>query len=180
MRAVLVTGMSGTGKSTVLVALAARGHRVVDTDTDEWSHWVTDASGDPDWVWREDAMAALLAGPSEGPLFVSGCKTNQGRFYDRFDEVVLLSAPADVLLARLATRETNSYGRSDEERALVLRHLAEVEPLLRRTATGEVDATQPLDAVVDAVEALGLGGAVTRPGQRAGGPTYRTGGSASR
>ena len=38
---VLVTGMSGTGKSTALQVLGERGHRVVDTDTDEWSHWVT-------------------------------------------------------------------------------------------------------------------------------------------
>jgi hypothetical protein len=29
---------------------------------------------------------------------VSGTVSNQGRLYDRFDAVVLLSAPADVLL----------------------------------------------------------------------------------
>jgi dephospho-CoA kinase len=34
MPTVLVTGMSGTGKATVLQVLGARGYRVVDTDTD--------------------------------------------------------------------------------------------------------------------------------------------------
>ena len=34
--AVLVTGMSATGKSSVLAELARRGHRVVDTDYGEW------------------------------------------------------------------------------------------------------------------------------------------------
>ena len=34
---VLVTGMSGTGKSTALVELARRGHRVVDTDYGGWT-----------------------------------------------------------------------------------------------------------------------------------------------
>lgn len=34
---VLLTGMSGTGKSTVIEPLAARDYRSVDTDTDEWS-----------------------------------------------------------------------------------------------------------------------------------------------
>ncbi|MDT0444310.1 RNase adapter RapZ [Streptomyces johnsoniae] len=43
MPKVLITGMSGTGKSTALRALADRGHRAVDTDTDtdRWSHRVT-------------------------------------------------------------------------------------------------------------------------------------------
>jgi dephospho-CoA kinase len=45
MPKVLVTGMSGTGKSTALRALGERGHRVVDTDTDQWSYWVTSADG---------------------------------------------------------------------------------------------------------------------------------------
>ncbi|QFY06770.1 AAA family ATPase [Nonomuraea phyllanthi] len=154
MAKVLITGMSGTGKSTALKALAARGHRTVDTDTGEWSHWVTAPDGSPDWVWREDAMAALLEGHRDGALFVAGCRSNQGRFYPRFDHVVLLSAPAAVMLARIAARVDNPYGKSPEEREAVLRDLAQVEPLLRATATLEIDASAPLDTVVARLEAL--------------------------
>jgi shikimate kinase len=154
MAKVLVTGMSGTGKSSVLRVLAERGHCVVDTDTDEWSEWAVDARGEPDWIWREAAIAELLAGHEGGHLFVAGCRTNQGRFYDRFDAVVLLSAPAEVLLARIDARSDNPYGKSDEERRLVLRHVAEVEPLLRATATAELDATAPLPELADALERI--------------------------
>jgi dephospho-CoA kinase len=59
MAKILVTGMSGTGKSTALEVLARRGHRPVDTDTDEWSRWATTPNGDSDWVWREDATATI-------------------------------------------------------------------------------------------------------------------------
>lgn len=149
MAKVLVTGMSGTGKSSVLRVLSQRGHRVVDTDTEEWSEWVDDG-----WNWREDAIAALLAGHEHGHLFIAGCHTNQGRFYDRLDGVVLLSAPAEVLLERIDARDDNPYGKSDEERALVLRHLAEVEPLLRATASAELDATEPLDSLADRLEQI--------------------------
>jgi dephospho-CoA kinase len=38
MPKVLITGMSGTGKSTALHVLHERGHRTVDTDTEQWSH----------------------------------------------------------------------------------------------------------------------------------------------
>lgn len=147
MTKVLVTGMSGTGKSSALRALAARGHRTVDTDSSRWSRWEG-----TDWIWREDAMSALLSSP--GPLFVSGCKSNQGRFYRSFHHIVLLSAPAPVLLTRIAARTDNPYGQSPADRAEILANLATVEPLLRATCTLEIDATVPLDDVVQQLEDL--------------------------
>jgi shikimate kinase len=154
MPKVLITGMSGTGKSAALQILGERGHRVVDTDTDEWSHWVTLPDGSPDWIWREDAIAALLARHQGGHLFVAGCKTNQGKFYPKFDHIALLSAPADVLLARIAARTSNPYGKHPGERAQILQDLTEVEPLLRATATIEIDGTAPLSQVVRQLENL--------------------------
>ncbi|MFB6963328.1 AAA family ATPase [Streptomyces sp. NPDC056309] len=151
---VLITGMSGTGKSTALRLLRLRGHRTVDTDTDAWSEWVTLPDGSTDWIWREQAIADLLSSHSEGSLFVAGCKTNQGRFYPLFDHIVLLSAPAEVLLARIAARIDNPYGKRPEERDAVLHHLTTVEPLLRATATAEIDATAPIDRVVQQLEGL--------------------------
>jgi len=47
---------------------------------------------------------------------VSGCVSNQGRFYDRFDAVVLLTAPDDVILERITMRTTNEFGKDDVER----------------------------------------------------------------
>jgi shikimate kinase len=153
MSKILVTGMSGTGKSSALRLLAARGHQTVDTDTDEWSYWVTLADGSPDWIWREDAMSNLLRRHEN--LFVAGCKTNQGQFYGAFDHVALLSAPVDVLLARIAARSDNPYGKTSAEREMVLRHVAEVEPLLRTSATIEIDASALLEDVVSQLEQLG-------------------------
>jgi len=92
--------------------------------------------------------------PPARPLFVAGCKTNQGKFYAQFDHIALLSAPADVPLARIAARTSNPYGKHPAQRTLILRDLAEVEPLLRATATIEIDATAPLSQVVRHLENL--------------------------
>jgi hypothetical protein len=146
--------MSGTGKSSALRMLALRGYAAVDTDTDQWSRWVVGSDGAPDWIWREDALRELLVDHGGTALFVSGCKTNQGAFYPYFEHVVLLSAPAEILLARITARTTNSYGKTPGQQAEVLRNLAEVEPLLRAGATSEIDASAPLGEVVRKLEAL--------------------------
>jgi hypothetical protein len=81
-------------------------------------------------------------------LFVQGCVRNQGKFYDHFDAVALLSAPAAVLLERIEHRATNDWGKSPEERELILHQLETVEPLLRAGCTHELDASRPLAEVV--------------------------------
>ena len=151
---VLVTGMSGTGKSSALVELARRGYRVVDTDYDGWTEEVAGVDRERERVWREDRIDALLATHEGGPLFVSGCVPNQGKFVPRFDAVVLLTAPADVIFERVASRATNAYGKTDEERGLIARDLAAVEPLLRASATVEIDTRVPLSEVVDRLERI--------------------------
>jgi broad-specificity NMP kinase len=139
--------MSGTGKSTVIGELAARGYRAIDMDEPGWSEHAPDG----DWIWREDRVREAMAHEEGDVLFVSGCATNQVRFYPQFDAIVLFSAPAEVLIERLATRTNNPYGKCPDELAEVLGYLETVEPRLRRSATHEIDTRVPLDEVVAAV-----------------------------
>jgi shikimate kinase len=152
VRKVLVTGMSGTGKSTALDELSQRGFRVVDTDEPGWTVWDDQDDG---YVWQADRIAELLS-IDEGPtLYVSGTVSNQGRFYPHFDAVVLLTAPAEVLLSRIDSRTSNPYGKTGDERELILRNLSEVEPLLRATCTHEIDTTRPIGEVVARLARIG-------------------------
>ena len=114
-------------------------------------------------------MDALLARQVTGWLFVAGCASNQGSFYDRFDAVVLLSAPRELMLQRIARRSTNSFGKSAHERLRILADLEAVEPLLRASSTAEIVTTIPVVKVVDALESIarradaGSAGRSTRP-----------------
>src|SRR4051794_31883492 len=102
--------MSGTGKSTVVAELAARGYKAIDLDCDDYSGWVeftddpevagTPVEADRDWVWQEDRVQALLSNADAELLFVSGCAPNMGKFLPHFTHVILLSAPAELIVER--------------------------------------------------------------------------------
>jgi dephospho-CoA kinase len=146
VKRVLLTGMSGTGKSSIVQALTARGYKAIDTD-DGWCEPLPDGRQ----RWREDAIGQLLDTEDAEVLFVAGCEANQVRFHPRFDLIILLSAPAQVLVERLASRTSNPFGKSPEELERVLDDLRVVEPLLRKAADHEIATTKPVNDVVTEV-----------------------------
>ena len=141
---ILITGMSGAGKSTLVAELNRRCYLAVDTDYGGWTRTVG--------LWDERRMDEMLT--SSVDVVVSGTVENQVDFYDRFEHVVLLSAPVEVLVERVAARTNNPYGGSPEQQDEIRRYVAEVEPLLREGATVELDGRRPVGELADAISAL--------------------------
>ena len=146
MKRVLLTGMSGTGKSSVISALSARGFKAVDTD-DGWCEPLPDGRQ----RWREDAIGRLLDTEDTDVLFVAGCEENQVRFHPQFDHIILLSAPIQTMMQRLADRTGNPFGKTQGDLGRVLSDTENIEPLLRRAADREISTTVPLSDVVRAI-----------------------------
>lgn len=136
--------MSGAGKSTLVREVAQRGYPSVDTDYDGWTL--------PDGLWDEPRMDALLA--SAPTVLVSGTVANQGRFYAGFHHIVLLTAPVEVLMARVRARTTNDYGKTPEQEAEILGYVRDVEPRLRAGATTVMDGTRTVRDLADELVAL--------------------------
>src|SRR3989441_13084379 len=150
--------MSGTGKSSVIRALASRGYKAVDTDYDGWSHLVDVPPGasaggraTQDWLWREDGIAELLANEDVDVLFISGAAPNQSKFYPQFDHILLLTAPASVMVERLVTRTNNPYGKRTGELERILDQQRRIEPILQRAVMAVIDTSGPLDQVVEQI-----------------------------
>ena len=139
--------MSGVGKSTLVRELRRRAFRAYDADDDGFC----EPRGDGRWGWRIERVADVLEqGEAASDLvFFAGCSEEQAKL--PFDYRVLLTAPAEILVQRLMARTTNAYGRSEQQRAQVLADLAEVEPLLRRSADLILVTTEPAPLVADAL-----------------------------
>jgi len=140
---VLLTGMSGVGKSALVLELRRRGHRAFDADDDGFA----EPRADGRWGWRADRVGELLAQEAGRLLFFAGCSEEQVDL--PFDYRVLLTAPREVLVERLRTRTGNAYGREGAELAQVLADHDEVEPLLRRSADLVLTTTAPTAEVAD-------------------------------
>lgn len=151
-RHVLITGMSGTGKSTVIRALAEAGCEAVDLDN---GYMVVAEDGTQ--LWNDMLVTWLLDADKGDVLFVAGCEENMVDFLPRFDSVILLSAPREVIIQRLQTRVGNDFGKDPLEQAKVLFDLETIEPVLRRIADHEIVTTAPLDEVVEAILWLSAG-----------------------
>jgi len=149
MKRIYITGMSGTGKSSVIERLQARGFTAIDTDYDDCCE-LSISEGGPERILREDRLHELFKASSISPLFISGCFSNQTKFYKFFDHVVLFSASLDVILERVAQRAFNPYGKNETERTEIIRNFEHIQPLLKKNADVEIDtATMSIDEITD-------------------------------
>jgi hypothetical protein len=113
MQKILVTGMSGTGKSNRArrarpARLSGRRHRFADLERVRAGRMGLARGPDRGTPRRRPRAAALRLRLHVQP----------GEVYDRLDAVVLLSAPAEVILDRVGRRTRNDYGKAPAERAI--------------------------------------------------------------
>jgi broad-specificity NMP kinase len=71
---VLVTGMSGVGKSTLVGELRQRGYTAYDAEDDGFA----EPRAEGRWGWRFDKVAALLDRSQDQLMFFAGCSEEQG------------------------------------------------------------------------------------------------------
>ena len=139
----LITGMSGTGKSTVIRALAEAGCEAVDLDN---GYMVLAEDGTR--LWNDMLVGWLLDADKGDVLFVAGCEENMVDFLPRFDSIVLLTAPSSVLLQRVAERANNPFGKAAPERQRIEFDIAQIEPRLRTICDVEINTDGDLELVI--------------------------------
>jgi adenylate kinase family enzyme len=168
MSAVLITGCSGAGKTTVAAVLARRGLASLDADDDPSLARTVDLAGnvveqepqEPDfawlsrhsWAWDPARLDELIKAAAPATLYVCGGAANELELAGRFTQVFLLEIDEPTMLARLdARRDYHDWGRIGDTREYLRRKLPELQDRLRAFGAIPIDARQPLDQVADAI-----------------------------
>lgn len=167
MSAVLITGCSAAGKSTLAAVLARRGLASLDSDADPTLARSVDAAGNvveepaaPDsawlaahsWKWDPDRLDEIIRAAGPATLYICGGAANELELADRFVRLFFLEIDEATMLARLdAPDRDNDWGRIGDTREYLRRFLPDYQDRLRAGGAIPVDATQPLDQVADAI-----------------------------
>lgn len=162
---ILLTGIAGTGKSTIIRALTERGITAIDLhDIPGLFFWQHKETGEKvpyspvhsrEWFDTVDRLCdipKLKEILSEHETIVAAGTTsgsNQKEFLDLFDKVILLQAKPETLIHRMQTRTNKSgYGKTKAEQEDNIEWQKEFDPLLISLSAQPVSTEKTLDAVI--------------------------------
>lgn len=136
MKKVLLTGVAGTGKSTLCTTLIGLGYEACDLEKvdglfkmyrkdtgEEYVGFDNSVEHIQNSVWRCDpkALASLLSNQKADMAFYAGTASNMEDIVPLFDQTILLVAKPENVYKRLMNREgQNDMGGSEESRQAVL------------------------------------------------------------
>jgi dephospho-CoA kinase len=162
-RKYLITGVAGTGKSTIAKELRRRGYAAYDTE-EGFSYHVNKTTGEravypanptPEWyeaherVFNEKILENIFKKHADENLFICSITANQAKYYPQFDKIFLLCAPDETVIHRLGTRTNNYFGRKPLELQRVIGRRQQFEDELKALGAIVIDTTQPIEKVAD-------------------------------
>ena len=117
--------------------------------------------------WDPARLDELIRAAAPATLYLCGGADNQLELADRFTQVFLLEIDEPTMLVRLDTRQDNEWGRAGDSREYIRRLLPGYQDRLRAFGAIPIDASKPLDQVVDAILSCTLASSPTNRGQQA-------------
>lgn len=164
---VLVTGVSGSGKTTIAAELTKQGHDACNMDyVPGLCSWVNLATGQSepdftitsaqdwqdkyDWLWDEQKLTELLANSHD--TFFCGSSGNQQRFYSLFGKIFLLKMNAQLIRDRVLNSEReHDYGKLPGEIDAIIGYHESFQEHAIEAGAVVIDAKRPLTEIVDLI-----------------------------
>lgn len=156
----LLTGTSGTGKSTVCEALASRGITTVDGDS--IAKWVDRSTGSTPrkthptnaawvdkhfWEWDKTKIEDLHKKAAKEIIILAGSADHMETFWHSFKKVFLLELSPAATTNRVLNRESHDYGKGEGQIEVILAWKEELSELADTLGAVRIDATPSPDIV---------------------------------
>jgi broad-specificity NMP kinase len=168
---IYITGISGSGKSTVCEELKRRGYAAFDTDKDGLAFFYNNKTKEPlkrrvtaeertvQWraqhTWRAErsTFKRLAAQAKDSPVFICGVTANDGEeLWDLFSKVFALVVPNEEQLAnRINGRGEDEYGKNPHELKSILNWQRSAEDDYKKRGAILIDASLPTAEIVDTI-----------------------------
>lgn len=166
MKKIFITGISGTGKTTIYEELVKRDYYAISLDeTDDLCYWVNretkerihghvelnrDFTSKHQWICDIEYLKQLMSVDKE-LIFVLGSASNQDEFLSMFDKVIVLQCKPEVFIERLNTRTNNDFGKHKTIQDHLLTWYEDFENKLIEGGAIAINTDRPINEVVDEV-----------------------------
>lgn len=168
---IYITGIPGSGKTAVCSELKKRGYVALDTDNDGIAFFYNNVNGEaitepipaeertPEWrrehTWKakRETVEALRRKAVDRPVFLCGVTSNDAdELWDLFSIVfALVVDEKEVVEKRVMERSEDGYGKNPHELATLMKWQQTASDEYRKLGAVLIDASRPLDQVVDAI-----------------------------
>ncbi len=161
---IFITGVSGTGKSTILRKLKELDYAVIGIDEEPGlTNWIHKETGESaprgseltetflrthDWGCDTNKLSDLIE-QTPKPLFICGSADNVIEIMSLADVTLLLVCSPEIFTSRIDNRTDNDYGKGEDSKKALLGYYEKYNQTCIDAGAVEVDAEQTLEQVVE-------------------------------
>jgi broad-specificity NMP kinase len=177
MPLIFVTGISGSGKSTIWRVLKRRGYEAYDVDEDGLAKWQHNKTGyihpkssvkphqrTPEflethsWNIPRNEVNELASKTKDRNVFLLGAIANEDGVIDLFSKVIVLMLDKQTLADRIKSRTDDGFGKSQHEFDAVMDRYDDVYDKYNKLGYKTINSNRPINEIVDDIVAIAESG----------------------
>lgn len=176
MSLIYITGVEGSGKSTVAYELRRLGYEAIDVDSSKLSRRYIKGSWEAsknlpepheshvswyqerEWKIKPADILRIKMEPGDKTVFLCGITENFVEIMPYFTKVICLVLHKAGVIERINSRVNNDFGKDPAQLEYILAKHRQYESLLAENGALMIDATKPLSEVVSEIVGKALSG----------------------